>query len=354
MTRPRIFAIALLLLLVISFIPRGVVYAAGTDEIKDYTVDIVPQDDGSLLNTYTINWCVISNAAGPLTWITIGMPNDQYEIVSYSGDASSVQANNAGFDYKVRIDLSRKVNAGDCVNVTVQVHQYGMGNLDKTTNQVSFQFTPGWFDGVPVDHLKVTWHLPTDTTQLKSSSPTPTTKNDTQLIWETALQPGEKYPLSVAYDKAAFPNFNPNKTVSTQSSTSNTPQSGQSTAAGANSEPTLEPYASVSDNSTPFSLAQCGCIGPIIVLIVIFAILRIFSGGYRSYRNGGFFGGYQGGGGGGGSIPTIRTGGGSGLFGGRGSSCACVSSGCACACAGGGRAGCSRKGFDVSSLFKNI
>ncbi|HMD87798.1 MAG TPA: hypothetical protein VKF38_01425, partial [Anaerolineaceae bacterium] len=210
MTRPRIITIALLLLLVISFMPAGIVYAVGTDEIKDYTVDIVPQDDGSLLNTYTIDWCVISNAAGPLTYITLGMPNDQYEIVSTGGDASSAQANNEGFNYQVRINLSHQVNAGDCVIATVQVHQYGLGNLDQTSNQVGFQFTPGWFDVVPVDHLKITWRLPADATQLKSSSPTPTSKNDTQLIWETALQPGEKFPLSVIYDKAAFPNFDQN------------------------------------------------------------------------------------------------------------------------------------------------
>ncbi len=144
---------------------------AGTDEIKDYAIDILPQADGSLVDTYAINWCVISNSAGPLTWITLGMPNEQYQIVSSSGDVASVRPDNEGFDYKIRIDLPREVNAGDCVNFTVQIHQYGLANLDKSTDQIGFQFTPGWFNDVPVDHLQVTWHLPSDRNPIEISGP---------------------------------------------------------------------------------------------------------------------------------------------------------------------------------------
>ena len=46
------------------------------DEIRVYQVDIQPQPDGSLLMNYGIDWCVIDNSAGPLTWITLGMPNE--------------------------------------------------------------------------------------------------------------------------------------------------------------------------------------------------------------------------------------------------------------------------------------
>ena len=46
-------------------------------------------------------------------------------------------------------------------------------------------------------------------------------------------------------------------------------------------------------------------------------------------------------------------GGGDGGFTGRGSSWACVSScACACACAGGGRAGCTEKGFGIRKMLK--
>ena len=357
MTRLRIVVILSIFMLAVSFVPRGVVQAAGTDDIKSYAIDILPQADGSLVDTYAINWCVISNSAGPLTWITLGMPTEQYEIVSFSGDASSVNPDNAGFDYKIRIDLVREVNAGDCANFTVQVHQYGLAKLDATTNEIGFQFTPGWFDEVPVDHLQVTWHLPADATQLKSLDPKPTTQSDSQAVWESVLQPGGKFPISVLYDKAAFPNFNPNSSALAPTTAANGSGSGVSTAVPNTNVGSGGPVSAFPDLSQlSFSTCACLCVILILVLVVIFGIIRSIGSAGRSYRGGGFFGGYSGGGGwlgggGGGSILN-RSGGGSGAFGGRGMSCACVSTGCACACAGGGRAGCSRKGFDVSNLFK--
>ena len=352
MTRPRICVITFLFVLAIACAPARVVHAAGTDEIKNYAIDILPQEDGSLLDTYAINWCVISNSAGPLTWITLGMPNEHYQIVSSSGDVASVKSYDENFNYQIRIDLPREVNAGDCINVSVQIHQYGLAKLDETTNQIDFQFTPGWFDEVPVDHLQVTWHLPSDATLIKSFDPKPAKQNDSQAVWESVLQPGEKYPISVLYDKAAFPNFNPNIATSTAPTSSSPSGSSYSTAVSTANVDTGSPISSITNLFPSLSLSSCMCmcIIAILVLFIIFVVFRSIGSAGRSYRGGGFFGG--GGGGGGGSI-TNRTGGGSGLFGGRGMSCACVSSGCACACAGGGRAGCSRKGFDVSNLLKD-
>jgi hypothetical protein len=370
MTRRRISVITFIFMLAIAYASGGVVqvHAAGTDEIKNYAIDILPQDDGSLVNTYAINWCVISNSAGPLTWITVGMPNEQYEIMSSSGDVASVKPYNEGFNYQVRIDLPREVNAGDCVNFTVQVHQYGLAYLDETTNEIGFQFTPGWFNDVPVDHLQVTWHLPSDPNQMKSISPKPTTQNDSQAVWESDLQPGEKFPISVVYDKAAFPNFSSEKTGFPTPTYASPTESGFSPAVSTPNGYTGAPVSPGSNIIQPLSLSSCicNCLILILILIVLLMVFGFIGSAARSYRGGGFFGGYSGGGGwsggggggsgsggwGGASVPR-RTGGGSGLFGGRGMSCACVSRGCACACAGGGRAGCSRKGFDVSSLFQD-
>jgi hypothetical protein len=366
MTRQRICVITFLLMLGLAWLPLEAVQAAGTDEIKSYAIDILPQADGSLVDTYAINWCVISNSAGPLTWISLGMPAEQYQVVSSSGDVSTVRPDNQGFDYKIRIDLPRPVNAGDCVNFSVQIHQYGMANLDQATGQISIQFTPGWFDEVPVELLQVTWHLPSEAAQLKSLDPKPAEQSDSQAVWKSALQPGGKYPITLVYDQAAFPNFNLAQSVPTQAAEVSPTLSDQSTA-----NTSANPNTSAPETTMPIALPAlsvstciCGCLILIVVLIVLVGILRLFGSAARSYRGGGFLGGYPrgggwlGGGGGGGILGggagggvTNRTGGGSGLFGGRGMSCACVSSGCACACAGGGRAGCSRKGFDVSGLF---
>ena len=359
MTRRNVRLIALILMLAMACFPAGTGYGQGTDEIKSYAIDIQPQANGSLVNSYTIDWCVISNAAGPLTWITLGMPNEQYEIVSYGGEAASARPYDQGFDYKIRIDLPREVNAGECIQITAQIHQYGMAHLDKTSNTIGFQFTPGWFNDIPVERLQISWHLPAEAALVKSLEPKPGSQKEGLAVWETDLQPGEKYPIAVTYDPAAFPDFKPE-------------QSGAEPAIGFATEgPNFVPVGPVT--TTPaggsFSLITCLCLCviAIIILIVIVALVNASRGSRRSYQGGGFFGGYPSGGGwmsgggggwggwtssGGGGSETRRSGGGSGMFGGRGMSCACVSSGCACACAGGGRAGCSRKGFDVSSLIE--
>ena len=356
-----------LFVLAMACLPLAGAQAAGTDDIKSYAIDIQPQQDASLVMTYAINWCVISNSAGPLTWIWLGMPAEQYEIVNSSGDLASVRPDNQNFDYRIRIDLARQVSAGECVNFRVTIHQVGLAYLDSASNAISFQFTPGWFNDVPVDLLQVTWHLPAEAAQLKSLDPTPASQDASQAVWKSALQPGEKYPITVVYDKAAFPAFNPVQSLPTASTDSSqagaAPSATDSTNPGSSSAPVSLP--SIAFPTLSVTTCICGCLILIVVLVVLVGIIRLLGSAGRSYRSGGFLGGYPrgggwlgggglgglGGGGGGGTTFTPRSGGGSGLFGGRGMSCACVSSGCACACAGGGRAGCSRKGFDVSGLL---
>lgn len=357
------FIAMILILAGILFLVQPV-HSQGTDEIKDYVIDIQPQEDGSAVNSYAIDWCVISNSAGPLSWITLGMPNENYEILGYSGDIASVISYDQGFDTMIRINLPQEVNAGECVTFNVQIHQYGLAGLDENTNEIGFYFTPGWFNDVPIERLHIIWHLPADETLVKSFNPKPSSQEEGLATWEDSLQPGEKFPVSVIYDAAAFPNFIPDQTGSSSSVNPTVPV--YPTRVVDAYEDTGEPMFDVPGLVGSMSLGTCVClcIVAIIILLLIFVIFRS-AGSTRSYRGGGYFGGYPSGGswttrsggstrsGGGGTfrLPS-RSGGGSGTFGGRGSSCACVSSGCACACAGGGRAGCSRKGFDVSRLIK--
>ena len=51
MTSQRLRAITLLLLLAFAYFPLQAAHAAGTDEIKDYAIDLLPQEDGSMLTT---------------------------------------------------------------------------------------------------------------------------------------------------------------------------------------------------------------------------------------------------------------------------------------------------------------
>jgi hypothetical protein len=368
MNKPRKFLV-LILVMLLSLFPSVVLAQTGTDEIREYRIDVLPQDDGSLINTYTINWCVISDAAGPLNNIFVGVPDSDYQIMDFSGDAQDVRSANSGATTQVNVILAKPINANECVTVTFRIHQMGLAHLDEQKGEIGFQFIPGMFAEVPVKHLQVTWHLPIDVNLLKFLNPEPNSRDSVQVVWETVLQPGGKLTLNLLYDKAAFPNYGRQSTqvwpLQGSGSSADTGAAAQTTdnsgaAAADNKVSTPEPLLGV----VPFGLTTCICAVIIIILIVLFLVI-IFSNGMRGYTGGGYiggprpggggiFGGGRTGGGGGGtiSLPPSRSGGGGGLFGGRGSSCACVSCACACACAGGGRAGCSRKGFDISGLRK--
>ncbi len=365
MISKRFFTFGLIITTVLTFLFSGNVQAAGTDEIRNYIISIDPQDDGSLINTYTIDWCVISNDAGPLEWFYLGLPNEHYELLEYSGDARSIRSEDSNFNYRLRIDLKQQANAGDCVNVAVSVRQYDLAYAEETAQEISYQFISGWFDEIPVLNFQLIWKLPTDTTLLKSFDPLPTEQDSEQATWKASLEPGEKFTVNVTYDLAAFPGF--------YISSAQNPSQGSETSTSSDSYET-NPQSGI---ILPTTLSFCACIPMIVFLIILVIVLSILTSIKRAYQRGGYFGGYReedrpsSGGwivpiphrrnssdysstrrsGGSAARPSTRSGGGSGQFGGRGSSCACVSSGCACACAGSGRAGCSRKGFDVSGLF---
>jgi hypothetical protein len=378
MTNHRLL-ISIFLVILICLVPTTVLAQSTTDVIRDYRIDLQPQDDASLINTYTINWCVISNALGPLTDFYVGMPNENYQIMDFSGDAGAVRSADQGANTQVSVILAHSISANECVTVTFRIHQMGIAHRDEAKGEIGFQFTPGWFDEIQVEHLQVTWRLPADGTQLKSISPEPKTRDASQAVWEKALQPGDKLTINLLYDQAAFPNFGKQSTpvwplqgggaATTAENTAIPDASGGST----NNQTTVDSAEPLLGGIIPIGTVICVC-AFIIFIFIILVLISILSSGVRSYRGGGTIGGPRSGGGGtiffppsrpsggggifggggGGSVssPPSRSGGGGGLFGGRGSSCACVSCACACACAGGGRAGCSRKGFDISGLLK--
>ena len=303
--------------------------ASGTDVIKEYKIDIKPQADGTLKLAYTIRWCVISNSQGPLTYMDVGLPNRNFDIVSFDSQMSTLEAKNSGSWSGVHAELKSKYNSGDCLTTGFVVLQKKMAHINDKKD-VGFKYIPGWFDEIPVEHLVVTWEIPAQADAMPTFEPKPVISGNTA-IWESKLAEGEKYTINVLYPQSAvktvFPSFK-------------------------------EDVAK--EEETDASTVILVIIIAIVVAIVIIVIIAGISSG--DYGGGGYIGGggtsssgYRGGGsytGGlsrpsGGSSSPSRSGGGGGSFGGRGSSCACVSCACACACAGGGRVGCSQKGFYI-------
>lgn len=274
---------------------KSIAASSAQDEIKDYEIKVDVNEDGSLNMFYKITWHVISNGSeGPLDWVEIGIPNRNVDNILW--DTSVIKRaeyfNDAGGDY-IRIDFNRGYEDGEEVTFEYYFTQYNV--FTKRDDFVSYEFTPGWFDDIPVDNLTVRWN---GENVLSAGVETGAELIDGYYTWNRSLAPGERLTLNVVYDKDAY-NF-VRRNV-------NTPT------------PMPQQPKSLADKII-FPLFW----GSLLIVPLIPCAIVIAKGGGGGYNSDG----YSGGGDSGGS-----------------SSCAC-----ACACAGGGRAGCSSKDFYGTKL----
>lgn len=295
--------------LVILF--NNICFAKDLDQINKYYITVDPRNDGTLDMAYHIEWEVLdSTSEGPLTWVQIGIPNSYVDsIKSTSSEVKSVRYYENNGTY-IRVDFKKSYNAGDIVKFDFTFHQKYMYELDYS--YCTYNFTPGWFNDIAVNDLKVYWNA-----EKVTSSTAEETNSDNYLVWSGRLAKGAKLKTKVEYPKSAFKTLNENQ----QFSNANTNYNESSTGL---------------DINTIFVI--------IFFIIIFISMLSSFSGaGYN--RHSGYGYGY--------GRPYYHH-----HHHQHHSSCAsrssCVSScACACACAGGGRAGCSKKDFYGTNLRTN-
>jgi hypothetical protein len=289
-------------------------YATDLDEIVSYVITVDPRmSDGTLDITYEVTWKVLdSTSEGPLSWVQIGTPNQNFDTVTaLSDNIQSISKYNQSY---VKVTFDREYVAGQQINFKYSIHQSYMYTL-KSSNCV-YKFTPAWFSDIKIDHMEIRWNASEVKTSDDNSS-----KSGNYLVWsKDNLLKGEKLTATIKYNKTAFGTLDSSKQQSTNIN------------------------------------------GMVVMALFILFIIIVcaLNGSSRSgyYRHSGFYGGGY----------NRGFGMGYGMGYGRGprpgpppshhsscahSSCAsssCASSSCACACAGSGRAGCSRKDFYGTNL----
>lgn len=344
MITKRLLILTLVMSLILTIAPSALAQTP-PDVIKEYVVSVEPQTDGALKMRYDFSYCATTDFPANSGYLEVGVPNSNFSLTDYGPKdwVTSAAAKN-GSTSQVHLDFAHVPKAGECFSFNFTILQQAMAYPSDTG--VSFVFTPGWFDFAKIEKLSVRWQLPKDISQVKGFDPAPKTQGDGLAVWEAEnLAPNQKFTVKITVDKTVFPQLAV--------------------------QPTQAPAASDGSGGgfaiDPLLLCFVVILVVVVVFVIAWAAYSLDSGSGGSYSSGGYIGGYH-------SAPRndspsprysppspsprydpppSRSGGGSGNFGGRGSSCACVSSCvCACACAGGGRAGCARKGFDVSRLMR--
>ena len=329
------------------------------DYIPDYFVTVDLREDGSADIVYDITWQVIGgDQTDYLSWVKIGLPNAYAEDLTPLTDTiSDLQYTGDGGSY-AKVVFARRYyspevaaqNGGESrVRFAFSVHQSHLFSLN-SDGTATFEFTPGWFDDLVVEHMQVRWRSGDGFVADNSS------EEDGYLIWEFGpMGHGQSANIHVTVPVTTAQTFDPD---------------AQLTAAD---------Y----DDGGMTADEMSGILTVVIGLLIFAAALIIIFGSMTPDWGGGFGSGldpddwfwYTNG------VHTIHvartapppkgytrtdppknyhTGGGSSRGGGVGrhnsgcaSSCACAcasSCACACACAGGGRAGCTAKDFYTYKL----
>lgn len=193
------------LLLVSLLLMPGVKAAADgpTDEILNYEIDVIVNDDATLGMQYHIVWKALYDGDGsdPLSWVQIGIPNDHtLNVMPLSDNIKKISTTSSGGNF-VRIDFKDKYYKGEIVDFSFYLDQDYMYEMNVLTEGESvFYFTPGWFDGIAVDRIAVTWDA-TDAIGWSHGA----TQEGNALIWTGALSAGQKFDeISVTYKNGSF------------------------------------------------------------------------------------------------------------------------------------------------------
>lgn len=303
----KIFAAIIVFLLFAGMLSAG---DTGTYRIQDYRVKITPHSDGAVEIEYFQKWLV---TGGHIPWITVGLPNSDFEITGKGAAAKQIRPANEGGWSGVRIDLDKDYKPGESFEVNFSVTEHKLFFADNGVYRL--KFIPGWYDRAVTEHLAIEVVCFAKIEQV-TVSPEPTSKTDNSLVWEKGnLGAGEKFEISVSF---------PKNLVSLSAD---------------ERKPKL-----LSSEDSGINLFIDFLVIALMFGLIIAAIRRIWRG------SSGIPWGYSGGtyhGSGGMSAGGGRNSSGGGGFGGRSFSCACACVSCACACAcaggGGGGAGCSRK-----------
>ena len=284
------------------------------DVIDEYLLTVSPREDGTLDVKYEFVWTPLDTSE-PLTWVEIGMANDEYAVIegSLSSNIRSVKKYVEDDYVSLRVYFHTPYIAGDTLRFSFSVNQHSI--LCKDINGYFYEWVPGWFNYTPVESYRIEWMRTEGLTGANYDS-----YESDRLIWTGEMPCGTYVKTYVEYAPDAFP-----------------------TAQTVAHEPFYE--GDVFDGLAEDRIGMVAfCI---IGILAILAVEVWIVDCYISYHRGrGFLSGY-----GhrvhiyGRSNPhyvsardehAAKSGG----RGGRGGGCACA---CACACAGGGRAGCSQK-----------
>lgn len=321
MKKLHLLSLIAILFIIILNINHTVSAATPPDIIHLMEVTITPQTDGSLNIHYLLDYEATTDFPSDIQYLEIGVPNSDFTLKDFSPSSliKSGKANTGQYS-QVHLDFIKLPQKDDRFQLEFTINQRSM--LYNTDAGLCFQFRPGWFDFAVINEMRVVL----DTSSLNGLSVYPSGEqtDSTHISWVTknmtVNQQTDLY--TVTCNASSFPELNTSNVGDKANNNNNY-------------------YYSSTGNDTGESDAGVGIMVFFFVVVVIIIIAKAIYRSNHGYVTGRYGGGYKGG-----NLTNTHPFFGGGLGGGgfHGGGCACA---CACACAGGGRVGCSERGYQV-------
>ncbi len=182
---------------IILFVSVGGLVTAGFDngdtgsyEILNYACRLEPQPDSTVRLTITQKWLV---TGGHIPWVSVGLPDPNFDIETFSGAAKSVRADNSGSWSGVTLTLDKDYQTGAAFEFTFTIRERDL----MPNGRISY--TPGWYDSAVTDTLVIQVIIPFGAGDV-SYSPAPQSVDSSSITWEKrALKKGERFNIDVTF-----------------------------------------------------------------------------------------------------------------------------------------------------------
>ena len=195
--KKKLLSLCVTVLLLAALLPLTVqtAFAQDYDRILSYQVDVTPNvNDGSLAIRLSFRWKALEDLPATNSQkggAKIGIPNGSIrDMKALSDNIADIQNDNS-YAY---VDFTQGYKAGQEFDFSfswVQEYMYTLNN-----GEVAYDYTPGWFDGILIDEMTLTWHDPAGVTGVASEGDT---QNGDHILTASSMGYGDKLPLTVTY-----------------------------------------------------------------------------------------------------------------------------------------------------------
>lgn len=151
----------------------------GTYVLQKQNAELVIKNNTDVIINYDVDFTV---TGGNIPWVTMGLPNRNFDIISSGGAVKTIRPSNDGSWTGVRIDLDKTYLPGQTFNYKFSVVQKKF--VVPYNGRASVQFTPVYWDNAVIKNMQIRFVIPPGIKEVKTSDSAAIFGNDSSVTWQ--------------------------------------------------------------------------------------------------------------------------------------------------------------------------